>query len=96
MGAEAGGRGRRGSPLDFYTWYRSVFFRYPPSGRGLTMLFISFFCYFSVFFPLAHALEIFLPTPLPKDTTNELAGLSPHYLFFMLNVKQGSAVNTNF
>jgi len=26
---------------------------------------------------------------LPKDTS-ELAGLSSHYLFFMLNVKQGS------
>jgi len=27
---------------------------------------------------------------LPKDTTNELASLSSHYPFFMLNVKQGS------
>jgi len=27
---------------------------------------------------------------LPKDTTSELAGLSSHYPFFMLNDKQGS------
>jgi len=27
---------------------------------------------------------------LPKDTTSELGGLPSHYLFFMLNVKQGS------
>jgi len=27
---------------------------------------------------------------LPKDTTSELASLSSHYLYFMLNVKQGS------
>jgi len=27
---------------------------------------------------------------LPKDTTSELDGISPHYLFFMLNVRQGS------
>jgi len=27
---------------------------------------------------------------LPKDTTSELAGLSSHYPFLMLNVKQGS------
>jgi len=27
---------------------------------------------------------------LPKDTTSELAGLSPHDLLFMLNIKQGS------
>jgi len=26
----------------------------------------------------------------PKGTTSELAGLSSHYPFFMLNVKQGS------
>jgi len=27
---------------------------------------------------------------LPKDTTSELAGLSPHYSFLMLNAKQES------
>jgi len=27
---------------------------------------------------------------LPKDTTSELVGLSPHYSSFMLNVKQES------
>jgi len=28
--------------------------------------------------------------PMPKDTTSELAGLSSHYPFLTLNVKQGS------
>jgi len=39
--------------------------------------------------------EAFPLSALPKDTTSKLAGLSPHYLFFMLNVKQGSC-ESNF
>jgi len=31
---------------------------------GLIVLFFGLFCYFSVFFPVATSLEIFLPTPL--------------------------------
>jgi len=34
-------------------------------------------------------------SPLPKDTTSKLAGLSPHYPFKMLNAKSSKeAVNT--
>jgi len=45
-----------------------------------------------------HTKEEAIPlSALPKDTTSELAGLSSHHPFFMLNVKQGSCdpVNTN-
>jgi len=70
------GRRQRGaggpcSSQDFHTWYRysrglivlfSVFFRCPPSGRGLIVLFFGLFCYFSVFFPL-DPLEFFCRRP---------------------------------
>jgi len=39
--------------------------------------------------------EAVLLSALPKDSTSELAGLSPPYLIFMLNIKQGSW-NTKF
>jgi len=35
--------------------------------RGLKVLFLGLFCYFSIFFPLA-PLDIFLPTPLAVNT----------------------------
>jgi len=50
----------------FFAIFRSFFFVGQPWKRLYSAIFLVFFWYFSILFPLPSPLEIFLPTPLTK------------------------------
>jgi len=53
----------------------------------LVLIYLSVTCYYQSNYSKVEAIPL---SALPKDTTSELTVLSPHYPFFMLNVKQKS------
>jgi len=82
-------------PIQVNISFRYSFVKVPrPGGSELTFWVFESSCH--LYYQSDHSKVEAIPlSALPKDATSELAGLSPHQPFYMLNVKH-RAMNTNF